>query len=137
MTCPRISVWLSWHKMSWICIWKIHFSPAMWHKWFFKGLVLFVFRLSLKKVANTLLVFERYFQVIPSSAPTSTFWHQWPLNPLTWPSLHGHLPALWLQFPVIPAGPLYHTIHHSCTFVPNPSLPLSSILFSWQNYDLD
>lgn len=94
------------------------------------------FRLSLKKAANTL--FERYFQVIFSSAPTSTIWHQWPLNPLTWPPLHGHLPAYGFTFLVIQPGPLYYTINHSCTFVPSPSLPLSSsILFCWQNYNLD
>lgn len=126
MTCPRVSAWLSWHKMSWICIWKIHFSPAMRHKWFFKGLVLFVFRLSLKKAANTL--FERYFQVILSSAPTSTIWHQWPLNPLTWPPLHGPLPAWWLHLPCHPTWPI--VLHNSSLLYLCPQ-SISASLFSY------
>lgn len=125
MICPRISGWTSWY--SWRHIWKILFSPQPCSNVsnFFNCLFL---RVTLRKAANS--YFQRYFQFILSSAPTSTIWHLWRVNPWRGPPLHGEQLASSLHHPGHPAWPTELCSNHSFAFVPRSSLSLSVPYYS-------
>lgn len=128
ITCPRISGWISWYKMSWKSYLKNTVFPS--------------------HAANVSNCFNVSFEIRPEESCqffiSNAFPAHFPKAPISTPNVSGptihwpdhltvnHSPAA-LTFLAIPPDPSHYTIIAPPAFVPNPPWPLSAfILFSWQ-----